>query len=355
MKKKEACFCWILFFVLVGGLLLSVPRITKAQSLALSTSATQSATSFSATQSAVIGSLNQEEPWYDAYLTLIDDETQQTLLVEPTRIGDDYSLALNPGETRQLQFTLTNSSEQSYYVRTLIRDFIVGSDGETPLLVEGDNLAGNYALSNWLTIGREWTYLKPHSSTKIFMTLRAPNDASAGGYYAMLLEQAWESSPETQALDPAANPPPAQIGALIYVVVNHDQLVEKLKINDFKFDPFREQGPVGFSFEVNNQSNYHLRPTGSIVISDWLKKEVAVVDIPAQNIFPETTRLYGGTFDHKWGIGRYTATLILDGEFRAQTSFWLFPIRLVILVILVLLATSIFFYTDQRKNKKTKK
>ena len=317
--------------------------------------------------------------WYDDYLVLAE-MGQRFFQVEPARMGDDYSLVMQPGESRVLQFTLTNNGDKSYYSRVLVRNFSVGDNGESlNLRTEhdlGNEMLGEYGLADWVSVGREWTQLTAGEKTRVNLTVEVPEDARPGGHYAMLLVQPWEKLPREGVLidnwndvEMTDNPPPAQIGALIYVVVSPEEIPVRAQVLNFKFDPFKEQGPVNFSFKITNLSEVHLRPTGRIVVRDWWGREVADLAIAAQNIYPGESGEYKGSFDQKWGMGNYRAYLeieegwglVVDGEEKngemlvmAETTFWLFPIRLVALIGIAM-AMVVVWLLDVRARKKLKK
>jgi hypothetical protein len=157
-----------------------------------------------------------------------------SLTAIPPRVGDDYSLILQPGEQRQILVEIRNPSTQNITVASSTRDFILGGeDGETPIPVDDPDLSGRWSLASWLTMDGTTRTLEPKQSAQIPVLISVPADALPGGHYAMILHRPTAG----QNLETTGSQVNTQIGTLVYVIVD-GPLQEDLKITDFAFYPF---------------------------------------------------------------------------------------------------------------------
>ena len=147
-----------------------------------------------------------------------------------------------------------------------------------------------------------------------------------------------------------------RVGTLIYLNVN-GPITQKANVMSFVTDKFHEQGPVNFSGSIQNMSDIHVNPTGTISIYNPLNQKVEDIKLEVGNIFPEVTRNFTSTWNNKWGWGKYRADLNLaygtaGGLLTASIFFWLFPIRLVIysLVAVVSILVAIILLNKRNKN-----
>ena len=80
-----------------------------------------------------------------------------------------------------------------------------------------------------------------------------------------------------------------------------------------------------------------------------LGKEIAEVDIPQQNVLPDSIRRIEIPVGEKNMFGRYTASLLAiygssNEPISAQVSFWVIPWKVVSIVLLAVLILAILMY-----------
>lgn len=282
-----------------------------------------------------------------------------TVVASPTRVGEDRTLVLQPGERRQITVDVRNVSDKVIDVISTSQDFIIGDDGFTPIPIITENEASNrWSLANWLTIVPNLQSLRPNEIGQLNVLIEVPGDALPGGRYAMIVHEPMAEGTAARNEDGSADLTTSQsrvsqkVGTLLYIIVD-GPINEAAFLRDFSFPRFTEYGPVPFSFTVDNQSDIHIAPQVSVDIFNifGVKEETIVVD--PRNVFPLMSREFESTWDRVWGFGYYTARATMSyGDAGsiviANTSFWLLPITLVIAVIVILLTFIAMLFAIRR-------
>jgi len=150
---------------------------------------------------------------------------------------------------------------------------------------------------------------------------------------------------------------------------------------------FYEYPPVKFALNFENTGNVHVRPHGNIFIKDAFGRQVGILDINGGqgNVLPQSVRIFNSTWDDGFitvepklvggqpkldkngkaetelkirfdrildlRIGNYTASTLIvistdtrDIPFEAQTSFFVFPWKVVIVAILFIIFAFVGFF-----------
>lgn len=282
-------------------------------------------------------------------------DNEVTLTAIPPRLGDDNSLRVNPGEKLQTSVRVRNASLQPLQVDTGIQDFIVDEDGETPVPLD-EEAPSRWSLAQWVTLSPQVSQLMPNEIGTINVIIEVPSDALPGGHYAMVTHQptAKGNGPATQIVsetDPASRVN-QRVGTLLYVIVN-GPINEEAFIRNLTFPRFTEFGPVPFSFSVDNQSDIHITPQIGVEIYNFLGQKVDTIDVESKNIFPLMSRGFEGQWGRMWGIGPYTAKVIMSYGTGSQVvianySFWLFPISVVLSLLVILMALLVISIATRR-------
>lgn len=272
-------------------------------------------------------------------------DTALTLTAIPPRVGDQEPIKLAPGDKEQVQLRIRNNSTQAVTIQSLAQNFMLAEDGKTPIPLI-DEAASRWSLADWLVIAPNQQTIAPQETAATSVLIEVPEDALPGGHYAMVTHE-----PSTGTLSEEGGSAAAvsqKVGSLLYVIV--DGIIhEEAFIRDLTFPKFTEIGPVDFSFHVDNQSDIHIKPQMSIEIYNIFNQKIDTIEIESANVFPLLSREFNGRWEQVWGYGYYTAKLVMSyGEQGnlavAHTSFWLFPLKLVVallIIVLVLIATGI--------------
>jgi hypothetical protein len=260
-----------------------------------------------------------------------------TLTAIPPRYGDVETLKIKPGEKKQIQVRVRNSSNQTVTVESFAKDFVVGEDGSTPLPVT-DEVSNRWSLASWLVLSPNSQVLRPNQLGMVNVLIQVPADALPGGHYAMITH-----TPNVGALTEGASESKVnqQVGTLLYVQVE-GPINEEAFIRNLTMPKLSEFGPVPFSFTVENRSDIHITPRIAIEIYNLFGSKVDTITLESKNIFPLMNRGFDGEWNRVWGIGPYKAKVTMSYGSTGQvvmtkTSFWLIPYRLVLAISVVLL------------------
>lgn len=264
-----------------------------------------------------------------------------TLTAIPPRVGDLEPLRIAPGEKEQVQLRVRNNSSTAITVRSVAQDFILDLDGETPIpLTLTEDTNSRWSLADWLVIAPNQQTIQPQQTVAVSVLIEVPEDALPGGHYAMVTHE--PVVPLAQQTGGSASAISQKVGSLFYLIVD-GPVREEAFIRDLDFPRFTETGPVEFSLFVDNQSDVHIKPIISVDIYNIFNQKVDTIVLEGKNVFPLFSRGFEGQWDRVWGYGYYTAKVSMSygsqGNIAlAHTSFWLFPLKIV-LAILVLLLT----------------
>jgi hypothetical protein len=259
----------------------------------------------------------------------------------PTRVGEDNSLLLKPGERKQVQVRVINTSDQTLTIHTSALDFIVDENGTVPVPVDNSDATNNrWSLASWLVLTPSEQVLSPRETGVVTVVIEVPEDALPGGHYAMVVHKPSFGKTEGTG-NSAASGINQMLGTLLYVTVE-GVIHEEAYVTNFTFPEFSEYGPVPYSFTVDNRSDIHITPQIGITIKNLFGKTVEAIPLESKNIFPFSTRSYEGQWNKIWGFGPYTATLTMSYGTQGQvivsyTRFWLLPVRIILAVVVVIL------------------
>jgi len=283
---------------------------------------------------------------------LAQSPDELTLTAIPTRLGDDGSLHAKPGEKIQTLVKVQNSSGQDMSVVTRAQDFVLDSDGETPLPVEGD-VSNRWSLAAWVVTTPSEQLVSAHQTKGVNVVIEIPTDALPGGHYAMITHRPVLGDVENLATGETVDSGITQrVGTLIYVIVD-GPISEDAFVRNLAFPKLIEYGPVDFSFSIDSMSDVHIRPQISVVLKNWLGQQVDTVQVETKNIFPLSSRDFTGRWNRIWGFGRYTAQLTASyGQSgrvaMATTHFWFFPVTLMLAALIVFLTLVAIFIAVRR-------
>ena len=281
--------------------------------------------------------------------TVLAQQASSAITAIPPRLD----LKANPGDTLKVELKVANDTDTLQYYTVAVDDFVVVDRIGTPIPVSSE-VSGRWSLKNWINAPT----LIPVEAKKIQLvklTIRVPQNAHAGGHYAMLTYQP-NGDLRPEELKKTGSLIGHRTGTLLYVTVSGD-IKENAFIRQFDTAKFNEFGPVKFAGLIENQSDVHVAPKGTITIKDIFGNIVGKLSIDTGNIFPDSSREFLSSWAQKWGYGRYAATLELaygaTGSVLTSTIlFWLFPIRLVIYVLTLITSVLLLIVLLDKKNRR---
>jgi len=267
----------------------------------------------------------------------------------PTRVD----VIADPGQTVTAEVKLRNDSPVYQMYSIFIDDFIVSDALGTPIPVS--STTGNrWSLKSWIS-APEVVPVDAKDIQVVKLTFKVPLTALPGGHYAMIT---YQPNPDLKKGDQrqTANLIGQRVGTLLYLTVS-GPITQKAEITKFSTDKFIEQGPVTFSGSIQNLSDVHINPKGTVTIYGPLNNKVAEIPVEVGNVFPEINREFKVVWNQKWGYGRYRADLQLaygtiGGILTTSILFWLFPIRLVIYILILIISVMAVIILLGRRGRK---
>lgn len=262
-----------------------------------------------------------------------------------------YELSANPGDEITNTIRVDNPLDQPLNISAGARNFTaLGEEGQVNL-TEDD---GTYSLSRWITISPSAVVVGPRQSQEFNYTIKVPANAEPGGRFGSIVFKTAAKPLEGQSGVSVGQ----EIGSLVFLKIAGN-VEEKASIASFKaLHGINEYKPVGFEMRVKNAGNVHLRPTGSVTITDFFGKKVATVPLDAKNVLPDTVRKMEAEWKEGGRLlfGKYTATVsVVYGSKNqvttASTSFWGLPYKLILVVLGVLVLVGMVLYKGRRRIK----
>lgn len=255
-----------------------------------------------------------------------------------TAIPPRLEITVNPGQIVTKEIKVRNESNQEKTISTSSKDFIVTDNLGTPLQIENNDPSDNrWAASSWIQISPTRLKLKPGETKSLVITIITPEDALAGGHYAMILH-----TPNNQTIISQTGASiETNVGTLLYLTVSGN-ITENASIKEFSAPKFSEYGPINFKTIITNLSDLHITPAGSISIYNMLGSKTDQIELKNTNIFPYTSREFISTLKQKLLLGRYQAKLTAaygtTGQVLAATIFfWVIPYKLIALLVAIII------------------
>jgi hypothetical protein len=272
----------------------------------------------------------------------------QGLSIDPFLIEIDMA----PGQTQQRVISLTNTTNKPLTFTASINDFEVSGNSGQPRFLDSDEESNpKYSLSRWITVSRQPQFtIPPQGQTEVGITITVPSDAEPGTHYGGIL-----FGQPYQPVEASGAAVQHKAGTIILVKLGQSQ--EKVQItNFFTQQRIYRRGPVEFIASVRNFGDVHAKPKGDITIRNLWGVHVAQVPVnpDALIVLPESARDFAQTWQTKLGFGRYTAEAVMyygnpKLELRAEASFWIIPVKEIVMGMLITLILGIIGYIGIRK------
>lgn len=284
-------------------------------------------------------------------LSVVGLATAQELQRTFTIINPAITQKLDPGSITEGTTKVINESNVPLTFRISVQDYIVNDTKGTPQLLPPNTLNGKYSASSWIGVTPSTFTLNPREKQVINYFIQIPKDAKPGGHYAALVYQPVNED-DSLATGGTVN---TQIGSLFYVTVN-GPVKESAEVTKFFANSFQEYGPLKLLTQIKNLGDLHIRPNATITVSGLLGS--STYKLPEANIFPETARDFENTIGQTFMLGRYKAVLLgsygINNNLPLSSTiyFWVFPLRLALIIILVIVALvlGVMYFKKRRKD-----
>lgn len=288
----------------------------------------------------------------------------EAIMLSPSRVEE----LVSPGQVITKTIKVTNNSESPKKIYAYLRDFTAeGEEGKPRLIVPGTE-QGSF-LSSWITITSEGVDISAGGDAEFAYTVTVPQNAGPGGYYGAIIFGTRAPDVKIDSVEKGAAIGVAQqAGSLILLQIPGDAN-ETASIRDFITDKEFYSTPfnVNFTARIQNQGNVHIKPRGTIEITNMLGNKVANVRVndTGSNILPNSTRRYEMPWSGDFGFGKYKAQLALTYGTSAEQGgngmqsltsikyFWIFPWKIIGIVVssIAFVIAAIFVFLKIYKNK----
>ena len=277
-----------------------------------------------------------------------------------------------PGEAPRGIVKVFNESDQPVELRSVIEQFTTDDQSGSPRFIA---LTESNPFLKWFKLDQDELVLLPRQVAVIPFTVSVPPNATPGGYFAAIF---WEIVPAAGSGDVSIS---GRVGTLVFLEVS-GEVVRQGVLESLTRTPSNaliSGFPVSFSVLFNNTGTIHLKPSGSIIITNSFgQSEILSVNPDARNVLPDSSR----RFDVVWGqpaatgnilerfwqgvrgelssfrLGQYTVTVTLYGDvskampMTATQTFWFVPVYLSSIAGGFMLCA--LFLMARRRNKKRK-
>ena len=262
-----------------------------------------------------------------------------SLSVTPTL----FEMSAVPSQAWTSSIKVVNNNPQDLTVYASVVNFAPqGEHGQGKFLPLFEEYNEGKTLAEWITISDEAFVIPSESGQSIPLSINIPDDASPGGHYAAIM-----IGTKPLQSDGSLHVQTAQVVTSLFFVRVAGEVIEKGAVRTFQAgSSFVDVPEINFEVRFENKGNVHLQPQGEIVITNMWGKERGIIPINKQthfgNVMPNSIR----KFNFAWkgeksitDIGRYKASLALAygadaRQFATQeTTFWIVPIKPVLLVL----------------------
>jgi len=279
--------------------------------------------------------------------------TASAITISPPVIEFDA----RPGDTIVDIIKLYNETNESITMTAMVQTFKALDETGAPAFASVEQSTG---LATWVKMDETVITLAPEERKDVLFAINVPKNAEPGGHFAGVL---WTTGGPSSTGETGVGIV-VKTGTLLLVRVA-GEVNETGQLASFTADrQSYNYLPVNFSVRFENVGNVHLKPAGMIEVSNMLGTKVASLPVNGElaNVLPNSIRKFDAAWQKseilpdasEWqkerdnfAWGRYTATLILNyglesQEVTAKVYFWVFPWRitlfcLAVLIILILI------------------
>lgn len=256
-----------------------------------------------------------------------------------TVIPPSFELYANPGESISDKIRVRNDSGSETSYSIVVEDFkAVGEEGQVDLIDETQSNT-TFSLAKWVVPEPKNFTLKPGAEIEVFFSINVPKDAEPGGHYCSILVKIGGES-KVEGGGAAVS---SRVGSLVLMRVSGN-VKEDASVESFTTDKkYYQSSPVNFSLRVKDNGNNHIRPKGTILITNMFGQKITEIPLNGLNVLPGAIR----KMDTNWSFSallanRFTATVVAtygqqDKSLSSSTSFYVFPMYLLITCGIIIL------------------
>lgn len=301
------------------------------------------------------------------------------------------SLTTDPGQEITSEFRIRNNNNFDEYYHIKLQKFETAENGEGVALRELDS---GDEFAKWMSVDPQEFELDANQTRTVKVTIKPPNSAALGYYYALVISRLSKSSVNQGAAISGSAAVP------VLLTVRSENTQREVKIGDLKTDKLiYEYLPVTFGVTVENTGNIHTIVAGDLFIDSSFSKNVGSLPINQGrgSVLPNSRRTFSVIWDDgmiinaplmvdgqtiqdskgktkystkfdfdkplsKFRFGKYTAHALLiydNGErdipLEARVSFWVIPWRIILAAVGIIFAPVILFILIGKIKRRFKK
>lgn len=270
---------------------------------------------------------------------LVQQTQAQEVLRNFTVTPPTEEITIDPGGYKEGVIKIINDGPETQTLGVGTQDFVVSDTNGTPNLIPPNTLSKKYSATAWLGIDPSIITVKPGQRKELHYYLQVPPDARPGGHYAAVIY----TPTKTIGVQGTGTAVQTQIGTLFLITVK-GPIHEQANVSKFSTRGFFEYGPITINTQIKNMGDLHIKPAAYITVYNMFGKASYTIALDSHNIFPEAARDFSNTFGRKLMFGQYKAQLVgsygLNNNLplTAMVTFWVFPWKIAVLVILVIVA-----------------
>ena len=262
--------------------------------------------------------------------------------------------SVDPGQSLTLSVKLRNITTSALVTTGSIDDFVAeGEEGQPKLLIDNNGEPSPYTFKPWVkSITR--LSLAPQEVKTAQVVIQVPQDASPGGHYGVIRFSA--VPPELEGTGVALS---ASLGSLVLLnvsgdVVKNASIEELYSAQNNKKRGFFEKGPITLGLRLKNDGSVHIKPTGTLRVTNMLGRESAVLSVneTGGNILPSSIRKFEQQLDKSTLFGRYKveANVQYGGKNLSDSiTFWVIPYKLIAIILGVLVLLFVLLKNGLKK------
>ena len=285
--------------------------------------------------------------------------TANTLKITPVRTD----VTINPGESKTVQTTVSNLTDDAITVRPSINDFVAGGENGEPALILDDTEYASRSLKRFVTPLDDIT-IAPHSAKTINVLITVPRDTRPGGYFGAV-----RFAPTAPDGGGQVNLS-VRVASLILLTVA-GKTEESMQLSDFLIQQagqsgtnFRDGKDVQVTFRFQNDGDIQLGPIGYLVVkkgNDVAYETSFNNATPREVVLPDSARRWTLPIEKVDSFWHYTVTATFTYGSDNQTievtkDFWVIPwfviiIAIASLVLVIGVIIGIIFFLRGRKRR----
>lgn len=266
-------------------------------------------------------------------------------------------IVLKAGETYHGSVKVLNpadATEDFYYKVDLSPYSLTNSD-----VADFQTMSDWSRIVEWTTLDNTHGVLKPNESKYINFTIKVPENAPAGGQYAMI---GVSSDPQAKGEDSSVSNV-VEMACLIYATIE-GETVHEGKILENKTPGFIATGAPTTIITLENKGNVHEVATTKIKVKNVLTGEVLKFseddnDTYETLVMPESTRTVERELTGLPQLGIFEVTSdvsFLDSSLNNQTTIVICPIWFIVLVVATIASVvGMIFYSLHLRRKRNRR